>query len=263
RKAILEVHAKGMSLAKEVTLETVAKGTPGFSGADLASLINEAAILAARRNRKDISLKELEDAADRVIAGPEKKSRVIIQKEKEIIAYHESGHALTARMLPNADPVHKVSIIARGVMGGEKRVAAIPSTCKKYVEMGITVLVEKSAGEGALFGNEEYRIAGAEIMDDVEALYDRANVILKVKEPLYNHEKNKHEIDMMKENTVLISFLHPASPTNHEMVKKIRDRKIISFTMDSIPRITRAQKMDALTSMSTVAGYKSAIMAAN
>jgi len=121
RKAILEVHAKGMSLAKEVNLETVAKGTPGFSGADLANLINEAAILAARRNRKDISLKELEDAADRVIAGPEKKSRVISQREKEIIAYHESGHALTAKMLPNADPVHKVSIIARGVMGGWTR----------------------------------------------------------------------------------------------------------------------------------------------
>jgi NAD(P) transhydrogenase subunit alpha len=97
----------------------------------------------------------------------------------------------------------------------------------------------------------------------VEELYDRANVILKVKEPLYNGEKNKHEIDMMKENTVLISFLHPASPSNHEMIKKLRDRKIISFTMDSIPRITRAQKMDALTSMSTVAGYKSVIMAAN
>lgn len=153
--------------------------------------------------------------------------------------------------------------IPKEIMEGEKRVAAIPSTCKKYVERGIKVLVEKAAGEGALFGNEEYKIAGAEIIDDVEALYDRANVILKVKEPLYNHEKNKHEIDMMKENTVLISFLHPASPTNHEMVKKIRDRKIISFTMDSIPRITRAQKMDALTSMSTVAGYKSAIMAAN
>ena len=121
RKAILEVHAKGLSLAKEVNLETVAKGTPGFSGADLASLINEAAILAARRNRKDISLKELEDAADRVIAGPEKRSRVISQREKEIIAYHESGHALTAKMLPNADPVHKVSIIARGVIGGWTR----------------------------------------------------------------------------------------------------------------------------------------------
>jgi cell division protease FtsH len=121
RKAILEVHAKGKPLAKEVNLETIAKETPGFSGADLANLINEAAILAARRNRKDISLRELEDAADRTIAGPEKKSRVISPKEKEMIAYHESGHALTAKMLPNADPVHKISIIGRGVIGGWTR----------------------------------------------------------------------------------------------------------------------------------------------
>jgi len=121
RQAILEVHAKGKPLAKEVNLETVAKETPGFSGADLANLINEGAILAARRNRKDITLKELEDAADRTIAGPEKKSRIISPKEKEIIAFHESGHALTARMLPNADPVHKISIVARGMMGGWTR----------------------------------------------------------------------------------------------------------------------------------------------
>jgi cell division protease FtsH len=121
REAILGVHAKGKPLAKGVNLETVAKETPGFSGADLANLINEAAILAARRNRQDITLKELEDAADRTIAGPEKKSRIISSKEKEIIAYHESGHALTARMLPNADPVHKISIVARGVMGGWTR----------------------------------------------------------------------------------------------------------------------------------------------
>jgi len=121
RKAILEVHARGIPLSTAVNLETVAKETPGFSGADLANLVNEAAILAARRNRKDITLKELEDAADRTIAGPEKKSRIISSKEKEIIAYHESGHALTARMLPNADPVHKVSIIARGMMGGWTR----------------------------------------------------------------------------------------------------------------------------------------------
>ena len=121
RKAILEVHARGIPLSTAVNLETVAKETPGFSGADLANLVNEAAILAARRNRKDITLKELEDAADRTIAGPEKKSRIISSKEKEIIAYHESGHALTARMLPNADPVHKVSIIARGMLGGWTR----------------------------------------------------------------------------------------------------------------------------------------------
>jgi cell division protease FtsH len=121
RKAILEVHAKGKPMAKEVDLETVAKETSGFSGADLANLINEAAILAARRNRKDITLKELEDATDRTIAGPEKKSRIISPKEKEIIAYHESGHALTAKMLPNADPVHKISIVARGMLGGWTR----------------------------------------------------------------------------------------------------------------------------------------------
>jgi cell division protease FtsH len=121
RKAILEIHAKGRHLAEEVDLGTIAKETPGFSGADLANVINEATILAGRRNRKDVSLKELEDATDRVIAGPEKKSRLITQREKEIIAYHESGHALTARMLPNADPVHKISIIARGMMGGWTR----------------------------------------------------------------------------------------------------------------------------------------------
>ncbi len=121
RKAILEVHAKGKSLTPGVDLEIIAKQTPGFSGADLANLLNEAALLAARRSRKDISLKELEDAADRVIAGPERKTRVITQNEKKTIAYHESGHALVARMLPNADPVHKVSIIARGMMGGWTR----------------------------------------------------------------------------------------------------------------------------------------------
>ncbi len=121
RKAILEVHAKGKPLAKDSDLEVIAKQTPGFSGADLANLINEAAILAARRGRKDIGTKELEDSIDRVIAGPEKKGRIISQKEKEIIAYHETGHALAAKMLPNADPVHKISIVARGMMGGWTR----------------------------------------------------------------------------------------------------------------------------------------------
>ena len=121
RKGILEVHAKGMPLEDSVDLETVAKQTPGFSGADLANLVNEAAILAARRDKKQIGLLELEESVDRVIAGPERKSRIISPKEKEITAYHESGHALVARMLTNADPVHKVSIIARGMMGGYTR----------------------------------------------------------------------------------------------------------------------------------------------
>jgi len=121
RQAILEVHAKGKPLAKEVDMEVLAKETAGFSGADLANLINEAAILAARRDKKDIGMNEMEDSIDRVIAGPEKKGRVISQKEKDIIAHHEIGHALAAKMLPNADPVHKISIVARGMMGGWTR----------------------------------------------------------------------------------------------------------------------------------------------
>jgi cell division protease FtsH len=122
RKAILTVHAKGKPmLDKEKAFDVIARQTPGFSGADLANLINEAAILAARRNRKDISQKELEDSIDRVIAGPEKKGRVITKNERELIAYHETGHALAAKSLPNADPVHKISIVARGMMGGWTR----------------------------------------------------------------------------------------------------------------------------------------------
>jgi cell division protease FtsH len=121
RKAILQVHAKGKPLDDSVDLEKIAKLTPGFSGADLANLVNEGAILAARRNKKAVGTIELEEAIDRVIAGPEKKSRLISPKEKEITAYHEAGHALVANKLPNADPVHKVSIVARGMMGGYTR----------------------------------------------------------------------------------------------------------------------------------------------
>ncbi len=121
RKAILEVHAKGKPLDGEVNLEVLAKQTPGFSGADLANLINEGAILAARRGKKKIMMPEFNEAVDRVIAGPERRSRVISQKEREITAYHEAGHALVGFMLPNADPPFKISIIARGMAGGFTR----------------------------------------------------------------------------------------------------------------------------------------------
>jgi len=121
RTAILEVHAKGKPLDKLVNLEVLAKQTVGFSGADLANLMNEAAILAARRDQKTIKMKELEECIDRVIAGPERKSRKISTKEKEVIAYHEAGHALVARMLPNSDPVHKISIVARGMSLGHTK----------------------------------------------------------------------------------------------------------------------------------------------
>ncbi len=118
RKAILEVHIKGKPLEADVNMEDLARQTPGFSGADLANLVNEAAILAGRRSKKTIGRAELQEAVERAIAGPEKKSRVISEKEKKIVAYHEAGHALTMHMLPNTDPVHKVSIISRGLTLG-------------------------------------------------------------------------------------------------------------------------------------------------
>ncbi len=114
RYEILKVHAKNKPLAEDVDLMVIARRTPGFVGADLANLINEAALLAARRGKDKITMRELEDAIDRVIAGPERKSRIISDHERKVIAYHELGHAVVAKRLPGADPVHKVSIIPRG-----------------------------------------------------------------------------------------------------------------------------------------------------
>jgi cell division protease FtsH len=118
RVAILKVHSKGKPLGTDVNLEVLAKQTAGFSGADLSNLVNEAAILAARRGKQSIDMEEMEESIDRVIAGPERKSRRISPKEKEIVAYHEAGHALVAKMLPNANPPRKISIIARGMALG-------------------------------------------------------------------------------------------------------------------------------------------------
>ena len=121
RVAILKVHSSGKPMAPEVTVEIVAKQTPGFTGADLANLVNEAALLAARFDKKFIGMSEFEEAIDRVIAGPERKGRIISPKEKDMTAYHEAGHALAAWKLPNADSVHKISIVSRGSMGGYTR----------------------------------------------------------------------------------------------------------------------------------------------
>ena len=122
RRSILDVHARGKPFEQDVKVEELARQTPGFSGADLENLVNEAAILAARRNKRLIGRSELTEAIDRVIAGPQRKSRVISDRERQMTAYHEAGHALVARMLPNADPVRKVSIVARGMAGGYTRV---------------------------------------------------------------------------------------------------------------------------------------------
>ncbi|MDJ0953403.1 MAG: ATP-dependent zinc metalloprotease FtsH [Acidimicrobiia bacterium] len=130
REQILEVHAKGKPLDEDIDLEALARQTPGFTGADLANLINEAALLAARRDKKLIGMSELEEAIDRVIAGPERKSRVMSEEERKITAYHEGGHALVGFALPNLDPIHKVTIIPRGRAGGYT--LALPVEDKSY-----------------------------------------------------------------------------------------------------------------------------------
>jgi cell division protease FtsH len=114
REQILRVHTRGKPLGPDINIETLARGTPGFTGADLANLVNEAALLAARHNKDQIEMSEMEEAIDRVIAGPERKTRLISDKEKEITAYHEAGHAIVGALLPEADPVHKITIIPRG-----------------------------------------------------------------------------------------------------------------------------------------------------
>lgn len=153
--------------------------------------------------------------------------------------------------------------IPKEIMKGERRVAAIPDTVRKMVAEGATVIVEEGAGVGSYFSDEDYKAAGASLVNDAEALFGEADIIIKVKEPLFNEDKGKHEVEMMKEGQCLVSFLHPAAPSNHRMIKDLARLGVNSLTLDGIPRISRAQSMDALTSMSTVAGYKGMIMAAN
>jgi cell division protease FtsH len=156
RVAILRVHAKGKPLDKGVVVEDLARQSPGFSGADLANLMNEAAILAARRNRKAIAMNDFEEALERIVAGPERKSRVISEAEKLIIAYHEGGHAVVQRILPKCDPVSKVTIISRGMALGYTM--ALPTEdrylqSKTEFEDKIAGLLGGNASERMVFGD--------------------------------------------------------------------------------------------------------------
>lgn len=153
--------------------------------------------------------------------------------------------------------------VPKEIMHDEARVSSTPETVKKMVADGMTVLVEKGAGIGSFYADAEYEAAGAKLVADVQDIYNKADVILKVKEPLYNENKKMHEIDMMHKGQYIITFIHPASPVNHEMVKNMAAKGIIGLTLDGIPRISRAQSMDALSSMSTCAGYKGMIMASD
>ena len=153
--------------------------------------------------------------------------------------------------------------VPKEIMHDENRVSATPEVCARYISMGHTVLVEHDAGEGAFFHDEQYQAAGAELVMGPKEIYDRADVILKVKEPLFNENLAIHEVDMMRPGQTLITFIHPAAPANHQMVKNLAARGVTALTLDGVPRISRAQSMDALTSMSTCAGYKGVLMGCN
>jgi cell division protease FtsH len=161
RLEILNVHARGKTLSKDVDLEKIARRTPGFTGADLANLLNEAAILAARRNLTEISMDEVNDAIDRVLAGPEKKDRVMSEKRKELVAFHEAGHALVGALMPDYDPVQKISIIPRGRAGGltwftpseDRMDSGLYS--RSYLQNQMAVALGGRIAEEIVFGEEE------------------------------------------------------------------------------------------------------------
>jgi cell division protease FtsH len=161
RLEVMQVHARGKTLSKDVDLEKIARRTPGFTGADLSNLLNEAAILAARRNLTEISMDEVNDAIDRIMAGPEKKDRVMSEKRKTLVAYHEAGHALVGALMPDYDPVQKISIIPRGRAGGltwftpseERLESGLYS--RSYLQNQMAVALGGRIAEEIIFGDEE------------------------------------------------------------------------------------------------------------
>lgn len=152
--------------------------------------------------------------------------------------------------------------IPREILDGERRVAMTPEATERLVAMGFDVVVEAGAGAGILVTDDLYRQAGARVVADPLELLGTADVVLKVKQPLANPVAGYHEADVLKEGATLITFLHPAAPDCHDMVRRLAARNVTSFSMDAIPRTSRAQRMDALTSMSTVTGYRSVLIAA-
>ncbi len=155
REGILKVHSQKIPIAKAVNLKVIARGTPGFTGADLANLVNEAALLAARRNKRKVGMEDFEFAKDKVLMGPERKSVIISEDEKRVTAYHESGHALLGMLLPNADPVHKMTIIPRGLSLGLTQ--SLPETDKHnlkkdYIIDQVTLLMGGRVAEEIQFG---------------------------------------------------------------------------------------------------------------
>ncbi len=170
REAILKVHTKNIPLAEDVDLSVVARGTPGFAGADLANLVNEAALLAARKGKSKVEMEDFEEAKDKVLMGKERRSMVISEEEKKLTAYHEAGHALVAKLLPGSDPVHKVSIIPRGQALGVTQQLPLDERhtySKKYLLTRLAVLLGGRAAEEIIF-NDYTTGAGNDLVQATE-----------------------------------------------------------------------------------------------
>lgn len=151
--------------------------------------------------------------------------------------------------------------VVKEILKGENRVSVTPEVAKQFILNNHKVIVEKGAGINSFFSDESYLEAGVELVDSPKDVYEAADLILKVKEPQFNKDLNIHEVDLMKKGQYLITFLHPASPNNHQLINMLKEKGVVSLTLDGIPRISRAQSMDALSSMSTCAGYKGMVMA--
>ena len=230
REQILQVHAKNKPLDKDVELKTLAKRTPGFTGADLQNLLNEAALLAARYNQKDITMTNLEEAIDKIMAGPEKKSRIISDEEKENTAYHEVGHALLAKLLKNTDPLHKVSIIPRGMALGITM--TLPEkdhlTMKKsqLLDM-ITMTLGGRVAEEIVYGKDSITTGASNDLEKVSALARNMVTAYGMSEKMGNmaYGKNEQNIFLGRDFGMKRDFSEEIAAEIDKEVKKIIDER--------------------------------------
>jgi len=248
RENILEIHARGKPLDKDVNLKTIAKQTPGFTGADLANIFNESSLLAARHNKKKISMFEVENAIERVIAGPEKKSRIISEEEKRIIAFHEAGHALLSHILPNTDPIHKISIISRGRSLGY--VITLPEEdkylkTKKELLDNITQLLGGRVSEEMIFDD---------ITSGAQNDIDRASkIVRKMVTELGMSSKLGPIMYRLDEEEVFLGKEIMSRPHYSEEIASEIDREVRNIIQESYEKAKRilTENKDALTMLAT------------
>jgi ATP-dependent metalloprotease FtsH len=249
REGILKVHTRTIPLAKDVRIDVIAKGTPGFSGADLANLVNEAALLASRKNADSVAMKDMEDAKDKVLMGTERRSLIISDKDKKTTAYHEAGHVIVARMIPEADPVHKVTIIPRGRALGVTTYLPIDEKhtySKEYLEAMITYAMGGRAAEKLIFN--EYTTGASNDIEGATSLARKMVCEYGMSEKLgpIKYGNKQEEVFLGKE-------LHEHKNYSETTQILIDDevRKIVETGMDRAERILNENE-NKLHSLSTV-----------